>query len=131
MNKRKAFIPVIALFTILTAFFIIGKNLLTRWEADQNILLIGNVILFLVTLLSFTTASKGIDAKNPHAFVRSVYGSIMIKLFLFIIAAFIYIAIYKKDLNKPALFTLMGLYLVYTFVEVRSLTGLLKKKSNA
>ena len=131
MNKRKAFIPVIVLFTILTAFFIIGRSLLLSWGADQNVLLIGNFILFLVTVLSFTTAAKGIDAKNPHAFVRSVYGSIMIKLFLFIIAAFIYIAIYKKDLNKPALFTLMGLYLVYTFVEVRSLTGLLKKKSNA
>ena len=131
MNKRKAFIPVIVLFTILTAFFIIGRSLLLSWGADQNVLLIGNFILFLVTVLSFTTAAKGIDAKNPHDFVRSVYGSIMIKLFLFIIAAFIYIAIYKKDLNKPALFTLMGLYLVYTFVEVRSLTGLLKKKSNA
>jgi len=37
----------------------------------------------------------------------------------------------KKDLNKPALFACMALYLVYTFVEVSSLQKLLKQKKNA
>ena len=71
---------------------------------------------------------KGLNNPNPHAFVRSVYGSIMIKLFLCIIVALIYIAIYQKQLNKPALFTCMGLYLVYTFMEVSILMKMLKHK---
>ncbi|MBD0293586.1 MAG: hypothetical protein ICV84_00060, partial [Flavisolibacter sp.] len=46
-------------------------------------------------------------------------------------AAFIYIATFRKDLNKPALCTLMGLYLVYTFIEVSLLTKTLKQNTNA
>jgi hypothetical protein len=115
---------------MLSAFFISGTTLLQRWNADQEVLIIGNLVLFVIFLLSFFVAQKGFKTTNPHAFVRSVYGAMMIKLFICIIAAFIYIAIYKKDLNKPALFTLMGLYLVYTFVEVATLTKMLKQKAN-
>ena len=57
-------------------------------------------------------------------------GSIMIKMFLLVVVAFIYIAMYKKDLNKPALFISMGLYLVYTFMEVSALMKRLKQKTN-
>ena len=87
-------------------------------------------MLFVIFILSFFVAQNGLKNTNPRAFVRSVYGSMMIKLFTCIIAAVIYIAIYKKDLNKPALFTLMGLYLVYTFIEVATLTKMLKQKAN-
>lgn len=130
MTKKKAFIPIVALFTALTAFFVVGKSLLAKWEADQTVLLLGNLVLFIITILSFIMATKDLYTKNPHAVVRSVYGAIMIKLFLCVIAAFIYIAIYQKELNKPAFFTLMGLYLVYTFVEVKTLMRLLKTKTN-
>jgi len=129
-NRRKVFIPIVLLFVILNALFISGRALLERWGADQEVLIIGNLVLFIIFLLSFFVALKGLKTPNPHAFVRSVYGSMMIKLFICIIAAFIYISIYKKDLNKPALFTLMGLYLVYTFIEVATLTKMLKQKAN-
>ncbi len=130
MRNRRNVFPIVLLFIMLSAFFISGTTLLQRWNADQEVLIIGNLVLFVIFLLSFFVAQKGFKTTNPHAFVRSVYGSMMIKLFICIIAAFIYIAIYKKDLNKPALFTLMGLYLVYTFVEVATLTKMLKQKAN-
>jgi cobalamin biosynthesis protein CobD/CbiB len=129
-NSLKAFYPVVILFLVLNGFFIAGKNMLERWGADQDVLIIGNLVLFGITLISFLVAKRGLNHSNPHAFVRSAYGSIMIKLFICIIAAFIYIAAYKKDLNKPALFTLMGLYLLYTFIEVSSLMKLLKQRTN-
>lgn len=130
-NAGRAFLPIIILFLVLNGFFIAGKTMLLRWNADQNVLIIGNLLLFGITLLSFFMARKGLRNTNPHAFVRSVYGGIMIKLFICIIAAFIYIASFGKGLNKPALFTCMGLYLVYTFLEVSILTKLLKGNSNA
>jgi hypothetical protein len=129
-NRRKPFITIIVLFVALNAFFIVGKSMLTRWGADQNILIIGNSVLFVITLISAWMAVRNLNSTNPHAFVRGVFGSITIKLFLCMIAALVYIATYKKDLNKPALFTLMGLYLLYTFLEVGSLTKLLKKNPN-
>ncbi len=130
INRVKPFAPVVLLFIVLNGFFIAGKNLLERWNTDNEVLIIGNLLLFVVTLISFLMARRGLQNKNPHVFFRSVYGSIMLKLFACIIAAFIYIATFKKDLNKPALFTLMGLYLVYTFLEVSVLTKMMKQKSN-
>ena len=97
---------------------------------DTDVLMIGNLLLFLITLMSFVMGRRGLNNPNPHAFVRSVYASIMIKLFLCIIVALIYIAIYQKQLNKPALFTCMGLYLVYTFMEVTILMKMLKHKES-
>lgn len=131
-NKTsKAFLPILLLFVVLNALFVAGKSMLDRWNADQDVLIYGNLILFLITLLSFTIARRGLSNTNPHAFVRSIYGGIMLKLFICIIAAFIYIASLGKSLNKPAFFTCMGLYLVYTFAEVSVLMKLLKGRSNA
>lgn len=129
-KNRKNFFPIILIFIISTALFIIGKSLLDRWGMDRDVLLIGNIILADVTLLSYFMAQKGLKSSNPHAFVRSINSSMLLKLFIVIVAAFIYIASADNNVNKPALFTLMGLYLVYTFVEVGLLTRLLKQKKN-
>jgi len=130
-NKLKGFMPVILVFIALNGFFISAKSMLQRWNVDQDVAIIGNVLLFIITLSSFLLAQRGLKNPNPHAFVRSVYMSVMLKLFVCIIAAFIYIALYKSKLNKSALFICMALYLVYTFLEVASLTKLLKQKKNA
>jgi len=37
----------------------------------------------------------------------------------------------KKDVNKPGLFFCMGLYIVYTFIEVSGLMKVNKQKTNA
>ena len=117
------------LFIVLNAIFIASRGMLERWGASQNVLIGGNLLIFGLTFFSFVLAERGLQNKNPHAFVRAVYSSVLLKLFIGIIAAFVYIAIEKKNLNKPGLFTVMGLYLVYTFLEVRVLTRMLKKKN--
>ena len=101
-----------------------------RWNMDQDVLIAGNLLLFAITFFSFLLAERGLQQKNPHAFVRAIYSSIMIKLFICIIAAFVYISINKANLNKPVLFACMGLYLVYTFLEVYILMKLLRQKKN-
>jgi hypothetical protein len=130
-SKFKGLQPVMLLFVVLNALFIAGKSMLVRWGVDQNVLIIGNGILFVITLISYSLAQRGLASTNTHAFVRAVYGSVMIKLFLCLIAAFIYISTNKSNLNKPALFACMGLYLVYTFMEVSALMKMLREKKNA
>jgi Ca2+/Na+ antiporter len=129
-NKMKAFLPVLFVFVIFNSFLFSAKNMQQRWNLDQDVGIIGNTLLFVLTLVSFLLARRGLNNANPYAFVRSIYVSVMIKLFVCIIAAFIYISMYKTKLNKPALFLCMGLYLVYTFLEVAGLTRLLKQKKN-
>jgi hypothetical protein len=130
-RRDKGLFPLIIVFVVLNGFFISGKSLLQRWGADQDVLIWGNLFLLLVTLLSYVLAKRGLISPNPHAFVRAVYSSILLKLFVCLIAAFVYISIYKKDLNKPAFFTLMGLYLLYTFLEVSVILKALKQQQNA
>ena len=123
--------PVVLLFIIINTLAISLRGRWAAWNVNQEVLIIGNLFLFLITLVSFFVAKRGLHNANPHVFSRSVMGSIMVKMFLALIAAFIYISIYKKSLNKPALFICMGLYLVYTFLEVSSLTRLLRTKPDA
>ena len=131
MRNKKPFLPVVLFFIALNGFLIAGKSMLQRWNADQDVLIIGNALLFTITLVSFLIAQKGLKSTNTHAFIRAIIGGIMIKLFVSVIAAFIYISIFKKQINKPALFACMGLYLVYTFLEVSVLNKQLKQKTNA
>lgn len=130
MKRERSLSPIILLFVILNALFIAFRKRWEVWGVDQEVLLVGNVFLFIITLVSYLISKKGLQHQNPHVFTRSVMGSIMVKMFLSIIAAFIYISIYKKQINKPALFICMGLYLVYTFLEVSVLTRMLRQKPN-
>lgn len=129
-SKLKAFLPVILVFIILNGFFLFGTELLDKWNADRDVLMVGNLLLFVITLISFFIAQRGLKSPNPHAFTRAVFGSILLKLFLCIIAATVYIATYQRDLNKAALFGCMGLYLIYTFMEVSALTKMLRGKAH-
>ena len=129
-NKFRDFAPVALLFVVFNALAIAFRGRLAAWNVDQDVIIIGNLFLFTATFFSFLVAHRGLQHQNPHVFSRSVMGSIMVKMFLAIIAAFIYISLYKKQINKPALFTCMGLYLVYTFLEVSVLTRILRRKPN-
>ena len=130
MQTLKPIRGVMIVFIILSALFITQRVLLQKWGFDRDLLIIGNVVLFLITLLSFKILSGSFKA-SPHAFVRSVYTSFIVKFFAIAIAAFVYILIAKNGVNKPSLLTCMGLYIVYTTIEVSALTRMLKQKTNA
>ena len=127
-NRFREFVPIVLIFIIVNALLISGRSWLARIKADQDVLIAANLLIFVITFFSFLLAKKGLQDPNPHAFVRSVYSSMMLKLFVCIIAAFIYISANSGTINKPALFGGMGLYLVYTFTEVSILTKMLRNK---
>jgi len=119
----RVFRPAIILFIILNAVFLLTKEKLESWGFDISVLLLGNILLFLISLLSFRMLLKGLKSKSNAMFLRMFYGSFMVKLFLLAIAAFIYIMSAREMVNKPALFTCMGIYIIYTFIEI---SGLMK-----
>jgi hypothetical protein len=131
MRSRKFFSPVFLLFFICTAFLIGFRARLEKWGFDIEVMLIGNLVLCIITLLSFYMLNKGLHAVSTAGFLRSVYGSFMIKLFLVAALVFGYVFVNKENINKPALFTCMFLYLVYSFVEIRGLLKLSKEKTDA
>lgn len=133
MNKQsfRNFFPAIMIFLVLNSGLLIMMNRLEDWGFDYTVLVFGNLLIFGISFLSYWMAVKGLTTKNNHAFFRWVYGSIMIKLFLLAGVAFIYIVMNKKEVNKPSLFFCMGLYIIYTFIEVSALMKVSKQKTNA
>jgi Ca2+/Na+ antiporter len=129
-NAARPLFPVILLFVLLNAFFISGRTLLEKWSIDREVLIVGNLILFVVTLLSFWLGQRGLRSGNVQAFIRSIYASFIVKFFIIAVAAFIYIIAVKKNVNRPALIACMCLYLVYTFLEVSILMKMAKEKKN-
>ena len=105
--------------------------MLENWDADQAVLLVGNLIVFATVFVSYFLLQKAIFSPNPQSFIRAMYGSFIIKFFLLALAAFVYIMVTKKEVNKPALFTCVGIYFIYTFIEIAALMKLLKEKKNA
>ncbi len=132
MNKNllQSIRPLVLVFIFLTAFFITGKGWLEKNEVNQNVLIIGNLLLFLISLTAFLITNKALSSTNPQAFVRAMYSSFIIKFFVLAITAFVYIMVSKKNVNKPALVACAGFYIIYTGIETRALMKMLKQKKN-
>lgn len=126
MFNRKIF-PLIIVFMITAALIFLFRQILEVHGFDWQVLSGGNIFVYLVTAVSVHLLTKGINAPDTNAFLRNAYGAILIKLFACASAAFIYILYSGKLLNKPALFACMGLYIIYTFVEL----SVIFKQSNA
>jgi hypothetical protein len=115
-HRLKLLRPMLIVFVFLSAFFVTGRAFLVKKGADPDVLIVGNLLLFGVSLLAFLISYKALQSSNPQSFVRAMYGSFIIKFFVIAIAAFVYIMITKKDVNKPSLIGCMILYAVYTFI---------------
>ncbi len=127
----KKFVPIILLFVLLTAIVFILKSFLKANGFSINFLLIGNLILFTISFSGFLFQVRGLRSANTNAFIRGVYSSLLIKMFVIIIAVFTYAFLTGGNVNKPSLFTCMGLYFLYTAVEVKQLMKIARKKSDA
>lgn len=123
--------PVLIIFLMLNTFFLLGREWLQNKGFNTDVLVIANIFLVLLAIVSFLMTRRSLDAKNPNVFVRAIYGSFLMKFFAIAVLAFVYIVVIsKKEVNKPALYASLGLYVLYTVLEVRSLLQLLKKPKN-
>jgi hypothetical protein len=123
--------PLVLIFIITSALFVAGRSFLDRNGIDHRVMIGGNIILFFATLLSFYLYTRSIGAKNPYAVTRTMYASVLTRLFICLVAAFAYIMVQKKDVSKGALIGCMVLYFVYTGVEVSILMKMSKQQKNA
>jgi hypothetical protein len=133
MNRQaiRNYLPAILIFIFFNAFFLLATKKLESWGFDYTVLAAGNLLIFAVSFVSLLMVAKGLQSKNNHAFFRMVYGNFLIKLLILAGAAFAYIMQAKKEVNKTSLFFCMGLYIVYTVIEVSALVKMAKQKKNA
>ena len=117
--KTKGFWPPLILFGVVTLLSLLFWSRLTMAGIHPWVVVGGNVVLFIVTLLSMYMNSNAMQHGNTHGFMRNVYGGFLLKFLLIIVAAVSYIAMVKTP-NKPGLLICAGLYLLYTFFGTRS-----------
>lgn len=129
--STKNYMPLLLLFVCLMAIVFIFRAALQAAGFDISLLYIANLILFALSFLGFLLQLRGLRSANNNAFIRGVYGSLLVKIFIVLIAVFAYVFLTHGKINKPSLFTSMALYIVYTCVEVAQLMKIARKKTNA
>lgn len=127
---NKSMLPLVIVFLVIGICIIAFRQQLLLNGLDWQVLLGGNIFIYLVTVVSMHLLNKGLNAINTQAFIRHAYSGILIKLFACAGAAFAYILYAGKSLNKASLFACMGLYLIYTFIELRIILQQSKAKKH-
>lgn len=114
----RALRPLLLLFVFVTALVLVFSARLNEYHIDEQLLLSANVFFLLLSIISFNIQLRGMRNKNPHVFVRSVTGGMLIKMLLCIIAVIIYVFASGDNFNKRGVFLSLLLYLLYLAVEV-------------
>lgn len=126
----RIFFPPLLIFIVVLLISLLCRDQLAGWNIDAGVVSGGNLLLFLVTLASGLFHKKALDVGNTAAFLRNMYGGMMLRMFVCIIAFFIYVSV-ADTISKPAVFAVMFLYLVYTFTEIAVLLKYSKRAKNA
>ncbi len=127
----KKFIPVIGLFLLINLIVFIFFNSLKEYGFNVAFLIVANIILFLLTFFGFYIQTSGVRSTNINAFIRGIYSSLLLKMFVIVGAILVYIVALGGEVNKPSILTSLGIYLVYTFLEVVQLMKIARKNPDA
>jgi hypothetical protein len=118
-ERKQVFLPFVLVFVIVNLIALGLNGLLKQWKIDNMVVIGANALLFLISIYNCVQHLKVIKQSNPHAMVRGVMGSTVIKLFVLGTAAFIYLYNAGQSFNVNGLFISMGLYILYTWMDVR------------
>lgn len=128
LKLRNTFFPLIVVFVLVNVLCLSFQAQLQLHNIDARVVQGGNGLLFLLAVISAFMHFKALKTENPHAFVRSIMGATVLKLFSIAGAALIYIYMAGKARSKYALLICMGLYIVYSIIEVAGAFRLNKEK---
>ena len=122
---------VIAFFVGFTCFTLLFREFLSQHEIDTRLLLIANLLLFVISLFTLKNSLNALKNSNPHAFVRSYYAGFLIRLLTLGLAAFLYIYLQHGKVHTVSLFLCLGIYAIYSAMEVTILRKKLHQNKNA
>jgi hypothetical protein len=131
MNKtdlRNFFRPIIILFILISAVCLSFGNWLDGKGIDHIVLMYGNLILFLLTLVACVIHIRALKNNNPYAFVRAVTLASFLKLIVIAINVVIYFTVVKTR-SIYAIAIAMAFYIVYTIFEVKGAMRLNRERN--
>lgn len=111
----KKFIPLIAMFVVVNGLLLLFREKLAEQNVSGNVVAVGNLIIFLATLVSSLLYMKASANKKTIGFLQQFYGGFLLKFFVLIAAVVIYLFTAAPP-NQNGLIVCMALYLVYHFL---------------
>lgn len=116
--KLRALIPVLFLFVLTNTILLFSHTYFGTSTAFKfSFIMVVNLMLFLMSIFSFNRTRK-INYSNPRAVVNSVMIGTLLKMIVFAGAALVYASQKLGPVGMPTLLTSMGLYLIYTWLEI-------------
>jgi hypothetical protein len=136
MNKfrlQRNYINLLLLFLIVNVFCLLYRDgsIHLSFNLDVYVVVIANLLLFLLALLGSYRHAKALENKNPNVFIRSIMGMTVLKFFVLVAAALIYVFTAKENRNLPGILIALGLYILYAVLEVSAAYRLNKNKTKA
>lgn len=114
----KKMIPIFTLFVFLNTLCFLGMELDVQMGVNFYFILVFNTMLLFMAIVSFYRI-KNMDKHNPNAMVRSVMMGTLFKMGVFAIAALVYAKTQHHKVSIATLLLSMGIYLIYTWVEIK------------
>lgn len=111
--------PLVLFFLIVNALTVVGDKQIAAWGMKQDVLIVANILLFVFSLIGLLLQLNASKSPNPNAIVRAVMAGMGLKLIGFATALLIYLSIVGKDKSVYSIYAALGLYVVYTWMEVR------------
>ena len=127
----KSLTPFFILFILSNILIVSFKSRLLAAGYDMQFIWVANLIVFVLTLVGYFLQVKGAKSANFNHFLRGIYSSLLMKMFIIIGTLVIYITVADGKVNTPAVLISMGLYLSYTAIEVIQLMKILRNKPHA
>ncbi len=123
--------PLFSVFIIIGVISIFLKEFVKRnhINIDVEVLQAANIILYILSLITLNLQIKAMKNTNPNVFIRSVMGSMIIKMFIVVAIVFAYTILSGDHFNKRGIFISLFFYIIYLAVEVYSLMKLNKQKN--
>lgn len=107
MKIPKGLLPVCALFSVLSIFIFLFRNNLEKYGMDVNVLIWGNVLLFLLGCISFFIQQRALQSGSPQVFTRYFYLSFVIKFILVAVTVLLY-SFNTQKVNKASVMVCRG-----------------------
>lgn len=113
---------VVAVFAVLLALIFALVNR-TPDSYDLNMLIAGNAVLAILSIMAYVMVNNALKSPNPNAFIRAKMGGTMLRIFISIagIVSYAYLK-GKTPATKPTIFLLLGMYVIYTILEAAVLS---------
>lgn len=115
---RKHLSPILFLFVLTNTILLFSNTYYTAQTVFKfKFIMVVNLMLFSMSIYSYIRLRK-VDFSKPSAMVRSVMVGTLLKMVIFAGAALAYATQKKAPVGYPTLLSSMGLYLIYTWLEI-------------